>query len=137
MIFLSTKPIENIMDFIHYILVYLLTVIPVTAAIFVVFRFFLKMREWFASDWIMLVIPGAIYFMMEKLRPDKLIGMRMLENIDAPIVIGILCALIFMIRCFSARKRREDAKKFSYLSVIVMTIATILILMVAPPFTNQ
>jgi NADH:ubiquinone oxidoreductase subunit 2 (subunit N) len=123
--------------FIHYILVYLITVVPLTAVIFVVFRFFLKMREWYASDWIMLVIPGAIYIMMEKLRPDRLISMRVLENIDASIAIGILCALIFLIRCFSARKRREDAKKFSYLSVIVMTIATIIVLMVAPPFTNR
>jgi small-conductance mechanosensitive channel len=123
--------------FIRYISVYLVTVVPLTATIFVVFRFFLKMKEWYASDWIMLIIPGAIYLMMEKLRPDKLIGMRVLENINASIVIGILCALIFLIRCFSARKRREDAKKFSYLSVIVMTIATILMLMVAPPFTNQ
>ena len=123
--------------FIRYISGYLITVVPLTAAIFVVFRFFLKMREWYASDWIMLVIPGAVYFVMEKLRPDKLIGMRLLENIDASIAIGILCALIFLIRCFSARKRREDAKKYSYLSVIVMTIATIFVLMIAPPFTNQ
>ncbi len=123
--------------FIRYISVYLVTVVPLTATIFVVFRFFLKMREWYASDWIMLVIPGAIYFMMEKMRPDRLIGMRVLENIDASIALGILCALIFLIRCFIARKRREDAKKISYQSVIVMIIATIFILMVAPPFTNR
>jgi len=123
-------------DFFRYMSVYLIIVVPVTAAIFVVFRFFLKMREWYASDGIMLIIPGAIYFLMEKMRPDKLIGMRVPDNIDASIAIGILCALIFLIRCFSARKRREDAKKFSYLSVIVMTIATIFVLMVAPPFTK-
>ncbi len=124
-------------DFIRYIFVYMIIVVPLTATIFVVFRFFLKMRDWYASDWIMLVIPGGVYYIMEKLRPDKLIGMRLLENIDASIAIGILCALIFLIRCFSARKRREDAKKYSYLSVIVMTIATIFVLMIAPPFTNQ
>jgi len=134
--FLSNKPNVSIMDFIRYISGYLITAMPLTAAIFLVFRFFLKMREWYASDWLMLVVPGAVYFMMEQLRPDRLFGLRV-RNIDASIAIGILCALIFLVRCFSARKRRENAKKFSYLSVIVMTVVTILVLMVAPPFTNR
>ena len=124
-------------DFIRYILVYLITVVPLTVAIFVFFKFFLKMREWYASDWIMLVIPGAIYFLMEKLRLDKLVGIRVLDNNYTSIAIGILCALIFLIRCFRARERSEDAKKLSYLSVIVMTVVTIFVLMVAPPFTNR
>jgi uncharacterized membrane protein len=126
-------------DFFHYMSVYLITVVPLTAAIFVFFKFFLKMREWYASDGIMLIIPGAIYFLMEKMRPDKLIGigMRMPDNIDSSIIIGILCSLTFLIRCFSAIKRREDAKKISYLSVIAMTILTIFVLIFAPPFTNQ
>lgn len=121
-------------SFWRYIVIYLITALPLTAAIFAVFRFILKMREWYAADGIMLIIPAVIYFIMENLRPDRLIGLRALDSINVALLTGVLCAGIFLIRCMSARKRKGDAKKFSYASVIVMAIATVTAFLLSPPF---
>ncbi len=123
-------------SFWRYIVTYLITALPLTAIIFAVFRFILKMREWYAADGIMLFVPAVVYVVMENMRPDRIIGLRLLDSNKVSILIGLLCAGIFLYRCMHARKRAANAKKFSYLSVIAMTIATISAFLFAPPFSD-
>jgi len=123
-------------SFLSYVTTYLITVVPLTAATFAVFRFILKMKEWFLSDALMILVPIIVYGVMDSLRLDRQIGVSTSNNFKVSILIGFVCAGIFLIRCFLANRNAESTKKYSNWSVIVMTLFAVCILLIAPPFPD-
>ena len=74
----------------------------------------------------MLLFPGAIYLIIYATRIDRLIrNPKTLGSLSGPIWLGIVCGVIFLIRCILAKKMTAYSKKIASIALMVMLIITI------------
>lgn len=122
-------------SFVRYIAVYLITVVPLTAVIFLIFKFAFKVKDWYLADLTMFIMPVITYIILDNIRLDRLMDVpRRLSNVTVSVIVGLACALVFLARCILSMKRPDHSKKISYGALAVMTVAAICIFVVAPPF---
>lgn len=124
-------------SFLRYITVYLVTVVPLTAVIFLIFKFAFRVKDWYLADLTMFVMPVITYIILDNMRLDRLMDIpRRMSNESVSIMVGLTCALVFLVRCVLSRKRPDHSKKISYMALAFMTFASIGIFMIAPPFRD-
>lgn len=122
-------------SFLRYVTVYLVTVIPLTAVIFFIFKYAFKVKDWYLADLTMFLMPVITYVILDNLRLDRLIDVpKRLSDETVSVLVGLACALVFLARCILGRKNPGNSKKISYIALVVMTVAAIGIFVVAPPF---
>ncbi len=122
------------MDALIDYLAYLKVAFPLTIIIFVIFRFILAVKNWHIADVLMLLFPGAIYLIIYTTRIDRLIrNPKTLGSLSGPIWLGIVCGVLFLIRCILAKKIPAYSKKIAFIALMVMLIITIGIAIFTPP----
>jgi hypothetical protein len=122
------------MDALIDYLAYLKVAFPLTIIIFVIFRFILAVKIWHIADVLMLLFPGLIYLIIYAIRIDRLIlNPKRLGSLSGPIWLGIVCGVIFLIRCILAKKMPAYSKKIASIALMVMLIITIGIAILTPP----
>lgn len=122
------------MDALIDYLAYLKVAFPLTIIIFVIFRFILAVKTWHVADFLMLLFPGAIYLIIYAIRIDGLMrNPKTIGSFSGPIWLGIVCGVIFLIRCILGTKMPAYSKKIASIALMVMLIITIGIAILTPP----
>lgn len=124
-------------SFLRYITVYLVTVVPLTAVIFLIFKFAFKVKDWYLADLTMFIMPVITYIILDNMRLDRLMDIpRRMSNETVSIMVGLACALVFLVRCVLGMRSPDRSKKISFIALVVMTFAAVGIFVVAPPFSE-
>jgi hypothetical protein len=122
------------MDALIDYLAYLKVAFPLTIIIFVIFRFILAVKNWHIADVLMLLFPGAIYLIIYSIGIGRLIrNPKTLGFLSGPIWLGLVCGLIFLIRCILAKKMPAHSKKIASIALMAMLIITIGITILIQP----
>lgn len=114
--------------------IYLLTAVPFTVIIFLIFRVSFKVTKWHMTDLFTVLHPGILYALLYMNRFHRLIGItKSLGNIiTESIFIGIGCGLIFLVRAILGKKFPNDSKKFSLLGILLMVVLTVCVYIFTP-----
>jgi hypothetical protein len=122
------------MDALIDYLAYLKVAVPLTIIIFVIFRFILTVKNWHIADVLMLLFPGAIYLVIYSSGIGRLTrNPKTLGSLSGPVWLGLVCGVIFLIRCTLAKKMPAHSKKIASIALMVMLIITIGIAIFTPP----
>lgn len=119
--------------FIGFNAIYLLTAVPLTVIIYLIFRLYYKVTEWYYTDLFLIIMPGNLYLILDKADLDKLLNIsKSLGNMVELMFIGIGCGLIFLLRAILGKKFPNYSRRFSLLGVLLMVVLTVFVYIFTP-----
>ena len=112
---------------------YLMFAGPICAVLFLLYRYWKKYRQWNLIDLAGVFLPGLFYGFLLETRIYKIIGSgKTLANLVEPMALGILCGVIFFLRCHLGYRQAKTHRHLSWIFFTLMMIATILIMLLVP-----
>lgn len=114
--------------------IYLIPAIILSTTIFFIFKFRFKIKIWYLSDIFIVLSPGNLYFILDRIRLERFLGSsKSLGNIITELIsIGIGCGLIFLLRAILGKKFPNNSRKFSLLGILLMVILTVCVYIFTP-----
>ena len=109
-------------------LLYLGAMLPIAVLIFLIFRFGLRMKEWYRLDLIAVLAPGVLYWLLD----ESVNRGKTLANLVEPIWIGFLCGGIFLVRCVIARRYPDRSRRISLYALGAMVLVTVAVYLFTP-----
>jgi hypothetical protein len=119
--------------FIAYNGIYLSTLLPLLLPIYIIYFKSSTKLKWYVTDIFSIIMPGTIYSTLYYYEVESMVGhSKTLANLIEPIMIGVITAVLLLMRCVVANRNKTSSKKIAMVTLILIIIVTISVYLMTP-----
>jgi len=102
-----------------YYFLYALFSIPICLCAFLFFRLWKRYDRWYLTDLFGIFLPGFAYLGILETSLYRYFGLsKTLANLIEPMILGAVCGILFIIRCFLGYRSVQRSRRISLLIAI-------------------